>query len=268
MTKKRGWVVAGAVFVALVAVFYVIGGMNQTGETAGPTPTTSSPAAPTTVATTPQTPASSLTGPPTSSQASARNGSLDWSEDLLEAGGTPALDAATSLVETFVPVCRGTGGEGAPYAGSVHPMALVGPSEDSSGNQWGHTVAQADQFRAETGHSVPAALRPRSTSQVQLVTCVTERLVPAPSCGTYTRGSDGASGELRRTKGTVTVRVRIATTGALIGQRTFDRSPPSCPTTASGPVASGEPPWMLDGQTPGLAEAYSFVTALLTGSPR
>lgn len=36
MTKKRGWIVGGSLVVALIVVFYVIGGMDQGAETAGP----------------------------------------------------------------------------------------------------------------------------------------------------------------------------------------------------------------------------------------
>lgn len=265
MTKKRGWIVGGSLVVALIVVFYVIGGMDQGAETAGPSSTRSSPGLPHTAS---STTATSTTGTSTASPTSAPAGSLDWSEELLEAGGTPARDAVVELVETFSPVCSGARAQGAAYAGSLHPMVLVGPSGDPLGHQWESTVAQAQQFRAETGHAVPSALRPRTTNQVQLVVCVTESRVPAPSCGVYTRSSDGASGELRRTRGTVTVRVRVATTGAQVGQQSFDRPPSPCPTTASGPVASGEPPWVLDGETPGLPEAYTFVSGWSAGSPR
>jgi hypothetical protein len=265
MTKRRGWIVGGSIVVALVAVFYVIGGTNQASETAGPASTSSS--SPDGASRT-STPPSSTTATPTSSPTSAPAGSLDWSEDLLDAGGTPARDSAVRLVETFSPVCGGARVRGATYAGQLHPMVLVGPSEDPIGNQWESTVAQSPEFTTETGHSVPAALRPRTSTQVQLVACVTETQVPASSCGVYTRSSDGTSGELRRTKGRVTVRVRTVTTGVEIGRQTFDRSASRCPTTASGPVASGQPPWVLDGETPEVKDAFTFLNGFLTGSPR
>lgn len=269
MTKRRGWIVGGSVVVALVAVFYVIGGTDQASEIAGPTSTSSSSPDGTSRTPTPPPPTTATpTSSPTSSPTSAPAGSLDWSEDLLEAGGTPARDSAVRLVEMFSPVCRGSRVMGATYAGQLHPMVLVGPSEDPIGNQWESMVAQSPEFAVETGHSVPAALRPRTSTQVQLVACVTETQVPASSCGVYTRGSDGTSGELRRTRGRVTVRVRAVTTGAEIGRRTLDRSASRCPTTASGPVASGEPPWILDGEMPGVKDASTFLSSFLTGSPR
>lgn len=263
-TKYKVWITAAAV-VVLLAVFYVIGGVDKANRAKREAKSTPSGIASSTSA---SLSASTSTPPPSPSATSSPDGSLNWSEEVLEAGGTPALHSGVTLINTFISVCAGKRVATAAYAGRTHPLVIIGPSADPIGYQWERTVADRVEYRLETGHPVPSVLRPQLVTQVQLIACVTEKLVPAKSCGNYTRSSDGVSGELRLTKGTATVRILSASSGGQLASRTFERPPPACPSTAGGITAATSPPWVLDGETPTLKEAHDFVLSLTTGPAR
>lgn len=215
--KYKWWIVAGEV-VLLIAVFYVIGGNAQTDQAQS---------------------GSGATGSGPVSISGSSPGALNWSEEG-DWATTAARDSALMLTKTYRPGCAGDPRvEAAPYAGETHPMVMVGPSNDVGGlDSWEALVTLEDRFRAETDGFVPSELRPRYVDEIQLVACVTEDEVPAPSCGVYS-GSDGTSGELLRTTGTVTVRVVAATTGSQMGDAPLQGKCPSARKRSAVPSAEG-----------------------------
>jgi hypothetical protein len=177
-------------------------------------------------------------------------------------------DTVAKLETSFSAACKGRAvSKSAVYAGSSHPLVMVGPDPDPEiSANWEHYLG-GDDYAEVIGHAPPRTLRPRFAKDVQLVACITEKMRPAPSCGTYLRQSDGVSGELRRTRATDTVRIFVARTGREVGQNRFVGSPESCGSEESDP--GGNPPWVLAGDPPGLDHASDhYIVGFTTGPGR
>jgi hypothetical protein len=163
----------------------------------------------------------------------------------------------------FAGVVAGKGvPEAAAYAGYRHPMVFIGLS-------WESSINQEVNFHPAVSPPINGALLPKFVSEVQLVGYVTDRALPAGSCGEYTRRSDGMKGEVLHTTAVTTVRVIVARTGQTIATRTFIGKEAECPESTSEPT--GNPPWTFDGIPPAYRESDAvthWVDSLLTGPVR
>jgi hypothetical protein len=143
--------------------------------------------------------------------------------------------------DDLMAACSGTPiPQAAKYAGTVHPLVVV--------DAWGLDDTSYDINAKWSDDLWPGP--------IQLVLCVDDAIeVKVGSCGTYTRKSDGAVGQIIRYKDTQKVRVIVATTGKQTGYKTLAGSTPQCAASLSLP-ASGPPPWDLYGDDP-TAEAIN-----------
>ena len=144
--------------------------------------------------------------------------------------GAGPTAAPTPSTADLVNACGGTPVPGAaPYAGTVHPLVVVAGGQIS--------VAAFTINGKWVGGLWPGP--------VQLVVCVdAETAAQVASCGSYTRGSDGASGEVLAYTYSQAVRVYVATTGKWLQSQTFTGSAPTCAQTLS---VAGPPPWKIYG---------------------
>jgi hypothetical protein len=101
-------------------------------------------------------------------------------------------------------------------------------------------------------------------SPVQLVVCLSDKDVKVGSCGTYTRRSDGKSGQIIRYRYSTAARVIVAGTGKTLQSKTYYGSTPACASTLSIP-ASGSPPWALYGDGAN-RDAVNEMTMSLSGA--
>ena len=166
-----------------------------------------------------------------------------------------SVDAATGvLAEWYKGVCKGHKVTiSAPYAGKTHPIAIIGPGSDP--NSWAAQLAGKKSLKG---------LRPSGAEQVQLVACVTEKVSSAPSCGTYTRQSDGKRFTIHRRKDVVTVRIMVAGSGKEIRRTQFTRVP-ACQRNLT---VYGDPPYYLDTRYVSAKTALPYIVGFTKGSVR
>ncbi len=240
--KSRGWLFA----VPVVMILWVIGHFSGDIQLKHKSASTQS-ARP-----------SSTTPPPTSSKpAPSAPPTLDW---RAEAPPYPS----DVLVRAYQSVCQGHPVRSAArYTGRQHPIVVVG----------GELGGWEDEiFAAEpAGYPWPPEMKPTTVASVQLVACVSTSHVADPSCGYYTRESDGVSGELRRSHGVARMRMVVAGTAALIWEKTFVAEPPYCNSVTN--AEKGPPPWTMKGDPPAFVQATSpdpseYVRRFTTGPPR
>ena len=166
-----------------------------------------------------------------------------------------SVDAATGvLAEWYKGVCKGHKVTiSAPYAGKTHPIAIIGPGSDP--NSWAAQLAGTKSLKG---------LRPSGAEQVQLVACVTEKVSSAPSCGTYTRQSDGKRFTIHRRKDVVTVRIMVAGSGKEIRRTQFTRVP-ACQRNLT---VYGDPPYYLDTRYVSAKTSLPYIVGFTKGSVR
>jgi hypothetical protein len=143
----------------------------------------------------------------------------------------------------LVAACAGTPiPHAARYAGTVHPLAIVGV---------GSSYAQPGVTYGHGGYDINIKwMDDLWPGPIQLVVCVGDpRSAKVGSCGTYTRKSDGKVGQIIRNRYTQKVRVVVATTGKLLQYKLIAGSTPTCAASLTLP-ASGPPPWNYYGGYP------------------
>jgi hypothetical protein len=161
---------------------------------------------------------------------------------------TPAPPVTKAELEA---VCAGTPiSRAAKYAGTVHPLVVVDEgSLEGEGEPWNFEI-NAKWY----GDAWPGP--------IQLVVCVdTAKPVKLGSCGSYTRESDGASGQIIRYRYTQKVRVVIARTGKQLQYRSLTGTTPQCEAHLSLP-ASGPPPWGMYGDDVSDSAINKYATAV------
>ena len=173
------------------------------------------------------------TAPSTASTPTGGNPSLHWSD---------VNGAVDDVYTAYAQVCQGnTLADSARYAGSDHPLAIIGPP---NGGPYQGRGGWEQEMAEYIGESAPSGLLPRSVDDIQLVACVaSEKTVPATSCGIYKRVVDGVTGEVRRTTSSVKVRIIVARTGRQVAQETLLGQPMQC----AEQFMTGDPPWVLEG---------------------
>jgi hypothetical protein len=137
-------------------------------------------------------------------------------------------------------VCKGTPVPAAdPYGGTVHPLVLV--TAMPAAGMWDLYKTLFDIDAKWYDNEWPGP--------IQLVVCVGySQLVKVDSCGTYTRQSDGARGQMIRYKRSSTVRVVVAQTGKDLQSKVFYGPVPACAKTLSNvDNPDGAPPWKISG---------------------
>lgn len=224
---------------------------------------------------------------------------LNWSAAVSWSAG----DTAVMFRNIYYPVCnaftpeaaqsaadvraqawlREAEAHAATYSGTSHPLVIInsgfGPqrgltaeSAASPSDNWDGAWEGAATTGQQHG-SPPQGLLPRSRNAVQLVACVTADDMSDGSCGEYTDYA-GVVGEIQRMKSDVTVRIVVARTGSVIGQKTFKGRSYHCPLRVSSeydPAIRTDPPWVGHGWAPDLSapgvEPYivGFTTGLLQG---
>jgi hypothetical protein len=234
------------VFAAVVTLAVVVAGCSSANHSASSS-TSSMVSAPTST-TVPATTIPTATTVPASPP-------LDWS---LNAEPYPAdvLDAA------YTGVCAGHAvATAAAYAGASHPLAIIG----GLGNPYADWESELEDtgYNGNNGGDWPAEMKPASVESVQLVACVSTQQVADKSCGFYTRQSDGVSGELRLTNGVTTIKIVVARTGAVIAQKVYTATPLSC--NNEEPAASGNPPWVIANDPPGLTDGQPICEDYIIG---
>jgi hypothetical protein len=140
----------------------------------------------------------------------------------------------------------------AKYAGKIHPLAVVY-------NDKGWYVDSGFTYSINNKWLIQSWGSP-----IQLVVCVGARSIQkVGSCGTYTRASDGARGQLLRYKLYKTVRVAIAKTGKTLQSKTFYGSTPSCSQRITLPDDHA-PPWQIYGSEVDDNAINAYATAVST----
>ncbi len=162
---------------------------------------------------------------------------------------TPTLTPALPVTEDeLLAACEGKPiPHAAKYGGSVHPLVVV--------DAWGEIDPDLYDINAKWADDL-------WPSPIQLVLCVDDSTtVKVGSCGTYTRRSDGAAGQIIRYRDSVKVRVVVAATGKDTGYKTFAGSTPQCLASVSLP-ASGPPPWEMYGDDVSSDAINAYATAV------
>jgi len=171
---------------------------------------------------------------------------------------TPQPTLALRVTEDdLMAACTGTPiPHAAKYAGTVHPLAVVGRG------QW---YREPSVSYGDGGYDINIKwIDDLWVSPIQLVVCVDDaKSVKVGSCGSYTRASDGAVGQIIRYKYTQKVRVVVARTGKELQYKTLAGSTPQCAANLSIP-ASGPPPWKYYGDYPSVAAINSYATSVST----
>jgi len=155
----------------------------------------------------------------------------------------------------------------APYAGAVHPLVVID-------TDWLYTVVktlerhpQAEDIVREFYEINEKWLNGAWTgSMIQLVVCDPgdTDVVKVDSCGTYTRKSDGVTGELLRSKWTQKIRVVVARTGKTLQTKIISGTVDKCPgsyASAYGDL-SGNPPWELKNHEVTEEQINAYATAV------
>lgn len=145
---------------------------------------------------------------------------------------TPTPIPTTSEVDLWLVCANGDPvPAAAEYAGKVHPL-FVATTGGMSANGVKYAINAKWYDHSWSG-------------PIQLVICVDQTLeIKVGSCGTYTRKTDGVTGELDQYKYGTVLRVVIATTGKPLQSKTIYGSTPSC--SESELVGDG-PPWKTYG---------------------
>jgi hypothetical protein len=194
---------------------------------------------------------------------------VNW-DQLSESTGTDtdAQGLSDAITAYYAAYDTGTPGS-APYAGSAdHPMAFVytGDPANAAIDSWNVEMSIANGYadnnssRTYAGNyymnaaefSPPDSGNPllfTNTNQVQLIAVPVHHDLPGPSCGTYRRASDGATGQLRLDQDAVTITIYAALTGKVVAKRRFTSDPGACPGSnlSSDTAFNGKPPWYWQG---------------------
>jgi hypothetical protein len=127
--------------------------------------------------------------------------------------------------------------EAAKYAGTVHALVVV----YSGDTAW---ILDNDVYDINAKWYSDDWPGP-----IQLVVCDgLAQEVKVGSCGTYTRTSDGALGEIVRYRNFEVVRVVVAKTGKTLQSKTFSGNTPTCATSIYDvDNRDSNPPWKISG---------------------
>lgn len=149
--------------------------------------------------------------------------------------------------------------EAADYAGVVHPLVVVGLGLGSALS----SALSVDDNSYFYKYDIDAKWHNNSwPGPLQLVICVGEvQQVRVASCGSYTRDSDGAVGDVTLNKWIIVVRVVVASTGKTLQSQTFSGSIPTCDLAYA---VSGDPPWDIYGSFPDTSTINTYLTSVST----
>jgi hypothetical protein len=134
----------------------------------------------------------------------------------------------------------------AAYAGTVHPLVVVSGGKISDAafpinGKW---------------------LNRLWPGPLQLVVCADAEIAQVESCGSYTRRSDGVSGEVLAYRYSQAVQVYVATTGRWLQSQAFTASAPTCSDTLFG--LAGPPPWKIYGDHVSADAINQYATTVAT----
>lgn len=181
---------------------------------------------------------------------------------------TPTPTPAPIPEDELAAACEGTPVPwAAPYAGELHPLVVID-------GDWLYTVVtilerhpQAEdivrEFYAINANWLTGAW---TGPMIQLVVCDPgdTEVVKVDSCGTYTRKSDGVTGQLLRTKWTEKIRVVVAKTGKTLQTKIVSGTVDTCPGSYASAYGSlsGDPPWKLQNHEVTVEQINAYATAV------